>query len=86
MYKIQPQNPYAINITARKFSLLVVIVAFVLGVVSLSQTAVKASKVICNSFANQEAAQNLFNLDKSKYKALDRDGDGIACETLLLNK
>lgn len=36
----------------------------------------------CGDFPNQAKAQEAFNSNKSCYKNLDSDGDGIACENL----
>lgn len=40
-----------------------------------------AMAVSCKSFSSQAQAQQYFNAKKSGYKKLDRDRDGIACET-----
>ncbi len=37
----------------------------------------------CADFATQPAAQAVYNRDRSDPNGLDRDNDGIACETLL---
>ncbi|MEO8533224.1 MAG: excalibur calcium-binding domain-containing protein, partial [Flavobacterium sp.] len=34
----------------------------------------------CGDFSSQSAAQSTYNSNKSCYKNLDADGDGIACE------
>jgi len=36
----------------------------------------------CGDFSSQSAAQSAYNSNKSCYKSLDSDGDGIACENL----
>ncbi len=36
----------------------------------------------CGDFSSQSAAQSAYNSNKSCYKNLDSDGDGIACENL----
>lgn len=36
----------------------------------------------CGDFSSQSAAQSAYNNNKSCYKNLDADGDGIACENL----
>jgi len=36
----------------------------------------------CGNFTSQAQAQATFNSNKSCYKNLDADGDGIACENL----
>ncbi|TPG42303.1 hypothetical protein EAH81_06950 [Flavobacterium pectinovorum] len=36
----------------------------------------------CGSFSSQAQAQATYNSNKSCYKNLDSDGDGIACENL----
>ncbi|RUT71338.1 hypothetical protein D0817_05535 [Flavobacterium cupreum] len=36
----------------------------------------------CGDFSSQSAAQSTYNSNKSCYKNLDADGDGIACENL----
>ncbi|KLT69807.1 calcium-binding protein [Flavobacterium sp. ABG] len=36
----------------------------------------------CGDFTTQAQAQATFNSNKSCYKNLDADGDGIACENL----
>ncbi|MBZ4043256.1 excalibur calcium-binding domain-containing protein [Flavobacterium hibisci] len=36
----------------------------------------------CGDFANQAQAQSAYDNNKSCYKNLDSDGDGIACENL----
>lgn len=40
-----------------------------------------AMAVSCKSFGSQAQAQQYFNAKKSGYKKLDRDRDGIACES-----
>ena len=40
-----------------------------------------AMAVSCKSFSSQAQAQQYFNAKKSGYKKLDRDRDGIACES-----
>jgi hypothetical protein len=41
-----------------------------------------AAKVKCADFKNQKQAQAYFNAKKPGYRSLDRDKDGIACESL----
>lgn len=36
----------------------------------------------CHNFATWQAAQNAYNADKVKYKSLDRNNDGVACEIM----
>lgn len=36
----------------------------------------------CKDFKTQKAAQKAFDKDPDCYENLDRDGDGIACESL----
>ncbi|GGF10103.1 excalibur calcium-binding domain-containing protein [Flavobacterium limi] len=36
----------------------------------------------CGDFTSQAQAQSAYNNNKSCYKSLDSDGDGIACENL----
>lgn len=36
----------------------------------------------CGDFSSQAQAQSTYNSNKSCYKNLDSDGDGIACENL----
>ena len=36
----------------------------------------------CGDFATRAQAQDAYNSNKSCYKNLDADGDGIACENL----
>ena len=36
----------------------------------------------CGDFATQSQAQSTFDSNRSCYKSLDSDGDGIACENL----
>ncbi len=45
-------------------------------------TSVFAAKVKCADFKSQKQAQAYFNAQKPGYKGLDRDKDGIACESL----
>lgn len=40
-----------------------------------------AVAVSCKSFATQVQAQQYFNSKQAGYKKLDRDRDGIACES-----
>lgn len=40
-----------------------------------------AMAVSCKSFSSQAQAQQYFNAQKAGYKKLDRDRDGIACES-----
>lgn len=40
-----------------------------------------AMAVSCKSFGSQAQAQQYFNAKKAGYKKLDRDRDGIACES-----
>lgn len=48
---------------------------------------IKAKKSInCSIFKIQADAQSLFNIDPVKYVGLDKDHDGIPCESLLLTK
>lgn len=48
----------------------------------ISGEVVIAKKVNCSSFLTQQKAQALFETDKVKYKALDKDNNGVACESL----
>ena len=50
------------------------------AVLALSLSA-PAMAVSCKSFSNQAQAQQYFNAKKAGYKKLDRDRDGIACES-----
>ncbi len=36
----------------------------------------------CSDFSTQSSAQTTFNSNRTCYKSLDSDGDGVACETL----
>lgn len=36
----------------------------------------------CNDFKTQEEAQDVYESDKDCYKNLDKDNDGVACESL----
>lgn len=42
-----------------------------------------ANKVRCNSFPSQADAQITYDSNRSMFKRLDRDRDGVACEELL---
>jgi hypothetical protein len=41
-----------------------------------------AADLNCNNFATQQEAQAVYNADPSDPNGLDRDGDGVACESL----
>ncbi len=47
-----------------------------------SGTAQAATDLNCSDFATQEEAQAVYNQDPSDPNGLDRDNDGIACESL----
>lgn len=53
---------------------------FSLVVLALSLSA-PAMAVSCKSFSSQAQAQQYFNSKQAGYKKLDRDRDGIACES-----
>jgi hypothetical protein len=64
---------------------IIVLIIFVLIGLVLSfslQQHVIASKLTCNSFLTHDLAQEVFDRDHIKYKSLDRDQDGVACENL----
>jgi endonuclease G len=42
----------------------------------------RSAKITCSSFKNRREAQKYFDLKKSGWSRLDRDGDGKACESL----
>lgn len=54
--------------------------AFFLTLLALGICA-PAVAVSCKSFATQAQAQQYFNSKQAGYKKLDRDRDGIACES-----
>ena len=41
-----------------------------------------AKGVVCADFSSQAEAQRYFDAKKAGYQRLDRDKDGIACESL----
>lgn len=41
-----------------------------------------AKKVNCSSFETQKEAQKMFNSNRNKYKNLDANNDGVACESI----
>ncbi|WP_298970613.1 excalibur calcium-binding domain-containing protein [uncultured Psychrobacter sp.] len=53
--------------------------AILLLITSLSAN---AKGVVCADFSSQAEAQRYFDAKKAGYKRLDRDKDGIACESL----
>ncbi|SSY80108.1 excalibur calcium-binding domain-containing protein [Alysiella crassa] len=53
----------------------------IMGLATLLTFSTSAMAVSCKSFSSQAQAQQYFNAKKSGYKKLDRDRDGIACET-----
>lgn len=44
--------------------------------------AAKEERVICSVFNTQKEAQQKFNSDPVRYSLLDRDQDGVPCESL----
>jgi len=71
--------------------LLLLVLAVTFGlVISCSESSESSDKTAnsncptktCGDFSTQSQAQNAFNSNRSCYKSLDADGDGIACESL----
>lgn len=58
-----------------------IIVAVSMAMLTISIPAL-AGGVVCADFKTQAQAQAYFNAKKPGYKRLDRDKDGIACESL----
>ena len=52
------------------------------AVLSIGTGSASAADLNCSNFATQEEAQTVYNADPSDPNGLDRDKDGIACETL----
>lgn len=59
-------------------SVIIIVAAFFFS----NKDIVSAKKVTCSSFTSQKEAQAMFDSDKIKYKRLDGDHDGKACESL----
>lgn len=82
------KDPLPIKLKKKKIKGVVVWViivgafALVLRVTFFSQAA-RASRINCSSFKTQKEAQTAFDLNKIRYKALDKNHDGRACENLL---
>lgn len=51
----------------------------IIALVAFITNAVKERRV-CRDFSSPSKAQEAFNKNPHKYKALDRDHDGIVCE------
>lgn len=62
-----------------------VLIAVTMASLNLFTEEIFAKKVTCSSFEWQQQAQELFETDKFKYRALDKDRDEIACEDLPSN-
>ncbi|OXA91285.1 calcium-binding protein [Flavobacterium hercynium] len=62
--------------------MLVIVMALTFGLaISCSESSDCPTKT-CGSFSTQAQAQSTYDSDRSCYKNLDSDGDGIACENL----
>lgn len=59
----------------------IITVAVSIAMLAVSMPAL-AGGVVCADFKTQAQAQAYFDAKKPGYKRLDRDKDGIACETL----
>jgi hypothetical protein len=57
-------------------------ILFALFLTSCTCGSSPCEKKDCNDFKTQEEAQAAFDSDPKCYKNLDRDGDGVACESL----
>lgn len=56
---------------------------FILFVISMALYSCETcDKKTCSDFSTQSEAQATFESDKNCYDDLDRDNDGIACESL----
>lgn len=62
----------------------VIILSVLMLAVFLGQRiyAKKKARVNCSSFSTHREAQNAFESDRIKYKSLDANNDGVACEIL----
>ena len=59
------------------------IIAFAVSITVLfTAIPANAGDVVCADLGSQAEAQAYFNAKKAGYKRLDRDKDGIACESL----
>lgn len=67
--------------TIKIVALILVVNALLLFIVH--KTIQAERRINCNAFKNYIEAQNLFNTDTVKYKSLDKNNNGIPCETLL---
>ncbi len=64
--------------------------SIITGIIALSGSAMLLGceselgcpKMNCGDFASQGAAQSAYDGNRSCYKNLDRDNDGIACENM----
>lgn len=57
------------------------LIVCIISLVSFSIS--NARKITCASFSTHEEAQALFLSNKKKYNSLDRNNNGIACESLI---
>lgn len=68
-----------INIDA--FILILVVAAAIFCAFDAEQIVSANDRVTCKSFLSRAEAQNAFDQDPKKYRALDRDHDGKVCES-----
>ncbi|WP_417939879.1 excalibur calcium-binding domain-containing protein [Flavobacterium sp. RS13.1] len=66
--------------TKKITTLLFSILAIFILVISCSESDSDCPTKTCGDFATHAEAQAAFNSNRSCYKNLDADGDGIACE------
>jgi hypothetical protein len=66
----------------RKISTLALSAVAGVGAITLSPLAAAAQDLDCRNFATQAEAQAVLDQDPSDPNGLDRDNDGIACESL----
>ncbi|MGO4773662.1 excalibur calcium-binding domain-containing protein [Flavobacterium sp. W22_SRS_FK3] len=72
--------------------ILILVITTISSIISCSESSDSSDKTsnsnsncptkTCGDFTSQSQAQATFNRDRSCYKNLDADGDGIACESL----
>jgi uncharacterized membrane protein len=85
MQQVLPQDPNKIYVDIEKFKrgVLIVVALLVVGASLYPTVHSKAAKITCASFVNYDAALEAYTSDPVRYKALDKDHDGVPCEYLI---
>lgn len=66
-----------------KWVYVIILSVLLLALVFTGRTyAKKKGRINCSSFSTHQEAQSAFESDRIKYKSLDSNRDGVACETL----